>query len=209
VLGFAVPSVTSYAYVAYPEINAIGVLAYTNAQRYRGGLPLLSTNDALSRTAATKLQDLFARQYFAHESPSGESVADLAKRAGYAYLAVGENLALGDFSTSRAVVEAWMDSPGHRKNILSETYSEIGIAAGRSYYDGRYTWIIVQAFGLPKSSCPSVNIVLNDEIKAYEERLELLETIAQLREKARFTRVSAAGMKEAAPHDVVELKTGN
>jgi Cysteine-rich secretory protein family len=166
-----------------PLIYADSVLAFTNAERYKEGAPLLASNTLLSNVARKKMTDLFARQYFAHESPTGESVSDLAKREGYEYIVVGENLALGDFASSKAVVEAWMDSPGHRKNILSKSYSEIGIAAGRSNYEGRNTWIVVQSFGFPKSSCPVINTDLEKEINIVEQKLSILKTIANLREK--------------------------
>jgi len=168
---------------AAPTIYADAVLAYTNVERYKRGLDILDSDRRLSEVAYVKMEDLFARQYFEHESPTGESVSDLAKDEGYTYIAVGENLALGDFDSSRDVVEAWMDSKGHRENILSETYTEIGIAAGRGYYEGRTTWIIVQAFGLPRSSCPAVDADLRAEIDRLEERLDILKSLADVREE--------------------------
>lgn len=167
---------------AAPEIYAEGVLAYTNAERYREGLPFLASNAQLSAIALEKLQDLFARQYFAHESPTGESVADLAKREGYAYITVGENLALGNFGSSRGVVDAWMDSPGHRANILKDAYTEIGIAAGQGLYEGRRAWIVVQEFGRPLSSCPRAGEPTRASIQKDEEILAVLRTIAELRQ---------------------------
>lgn len=169
-------------YAQQPAVNAGHVLAYTNAQRYLANLPLLSSNTQLSRVAHEKMLDLFANQYFAHESPQGDSVSDLAERNGYEYILVGENLAQGAFRSSKEVVEAWMDSPGHRKNILSDTYTEIGIAAGRGNYKGATSWMIVQSFGLPKTSCPTVDVVLEGKLKSFDERLEILGTIAEIRE---------------------------
>ncbi len=169
---------------AYVTINADFVLAFTNAERYWEGLPILSTNNKLSEVAKEKMVDMFTRQYFEHVSPTGESVSDLAKGVGYEYITVGENLALGDFASSKAVVDAWMDSEGHRRNILSENYSEIGIAAGRGMYQGRNTWIIVQSFGLPKSTCPAIDNDLQDELEIYEERLEIYQRVANMRKEA-------------------------
>jgi uncharacterized protein YkwD len=130
---------------AAPAITADGVLANTNVARYYAGVPYIQENAQLSRVALAKMQDMFAREYFAHEAPTGEDVSDLADRFGYEFIAVGENLAYGDFASSREVVQAWMDSPGHRKNLLSQTYTEIGVAAGRGMYEGHKTWMIVQA----------------------------------------------------------------
>lgn len=165
------------------SINANIVLAYTNAERYRNDLPLLSSDTVLSQVAQRKMEDLFARQYFAHDAPTGEGVGDLAKDAGYTYIAVGENLALGDFTSSKRVVDAWMESPGHRENILSKSYTEIGIAAGRSTYKGKRTWIIVQSFGLPRSSCPTLNDALKQRIDRFQQSLDILYTVTKLREE--------------------------
>ena len=171
----------AHAQVSQPTLHAGGIFLYTNVERYRAGLPILASDPALSRAAMLKMQDLFARQYFAHESPSGETIDDLADRVGYAYLAIGENLAMGTFQTNKEVVDAWMDSPGHRENILSTTYSQIGVAAGRSMYQGRQIWMIVQAFGLPVGACPETNPALRDAIERTEGALKAMEVIVRMR----------------------------
>ena len=74
-----------------------GVIQWTNIQRKNFGLPALKENSKLNLSAKKKAQDMIARQYFAHSSPSGEGVTDLAAAAGYEYIALGENLALGNF----------------------------------------------------------------------------------------------------------------
>jgi len=176
--GFSLP-----AEAATPTIRADMVLAYTNLERYREDAPLLRSDPQLSAAAMHKMQDLFARQYFAHEAPTGEDVSNLVKATGYAYIAVGENLALGDFSSSKDVVDAWMDSPGHRKNILSTKYSQIGIAAGRGDYKGRSTWIVVQTFALPRSACPSLDDEAKAELTSSQKTLELLERVASVRKE--------------------------
>jgi len=179
----SVPSVVGAQY--YPTLYPNGVLAFTNAERYKAGLPMLASNAQLTLTASEKLQDLFARQYFAHEAPgSGDTVSELAKRNNYAFLTVGENLALGAFTSNKHLVDSWMDSPGHRENILSPKYSEIGIAVGRGMYEGRLVWIAVQAFGLPKASCPGVDESVRAQLEETERRLKLLGIIADMRRDA-------------------------
>jgi hypothetical protein len=173
----------SYGATTTPVITAPGVLAYTNAERMQKGLPALTSNPTLSKVAATKMADLFAREYFAHEAPTGEDVSDLAKAVSYDYLTIGENLALGDFTSSKHVVQAWMDSPGHKANILSKAYSEIGIAAGKSMYQGRLQWIVVQSFGMPRSICPKPDADLRKKIEGENTVLTFLRTIADKREK--------------------------
>lgn len=174
---------TQEVFASTATIQADAVLAYTNAERYKIGRPLLTTNDTLSKIAREKMLDLFAREYFAHESPTGESVSDLAKKEGYKYIVIGENLAMGGFVSSKEVVDAWMASPGHKKNILSDTYSEIGIAAGRGNYEGRNIWMVVQSFGYPNSKCPAVSPTFDAEIKRLDQKLLLLSKLAEARKQ--------------------------
>ena len=132
-----------------------GILVWTNVNRITNNLPLLSENEVLDEVAQTKLEDMFALQYFAHISPAGEGVKDLADHRGYEFITIGENLALGNFKDDKSLVQAWMDSPGHKANILGVRYTEIGIAVGKGVYEGRETWLAVQTFALPLSSCPA------------------------------------------------------
>lgn len=168
---------------AAPTIDAQTVWVHTNIERYKAGLPLLGQDPQLAIVAERKMRDLFTRQYFAHDAPTGEDVSDLADDAGYEYLTVGENLALGDFRSSKAVVDAWMKSPGHRANILSRKFSEIGIAAGRSTYEGNTAWIVVQSFGLPRTSCPPIDENDAAALQTLETRLAMLERILLVREQ--------------------------
>jgi len=155
----AVPPVPS------STLTVRGIVEYTNGARSQnGGLPALIENELLDRDAQLKLADMFAKQYFEHESPDGTGPADLAKAVGYAYVIVGENLALGDFGSDQGVVNAWMDSPGHRANILNAHYQEIGVAVGKGMYEGRETWLAVQSFGMPISACPAISTSLKSEI---------------------------------------------
>lgn len=144
-----------------------GIIEYTNRARLQNGaLPALTENELLNKDAKLKLEDMFAKQYFEHESPTGVGPADLAKTVGYAYVIVGENLALGDFASDDTVVTAWMNSPGHRANILNTHYQEIGVAVGKGMYEGHETWIAVQSFGLPLSVCPTISTELKSQIEA-------------------------------------------
>lgn len=159
------------------ELSVRGIVEYTNGARsLNGNLPALIENELLDRDAQIKLADMFANQYFEHVSPSGVAPADLAQRVGYAYVLVGENLALGDFSSDQDVVTAWMNSPGHRANILNSHYEEIGVAVGKGMYEGRMTWIAVQSFGMPLSSCPATDANLKAQIDANNTALVNLRT---------------------------------
>ena len=112
------------------------------------------------------MEDMFTNQYFAHVSPTGQSALTVASTVGYSYLALGENLALGNFTGDAGVVSAWMGSPGHRANILSSNYTQIGVAVGKGTYDGKSTWIAVQVFGRPASDCPSPDATLKSTVDA-------------------------------------------
>lgn len=176
----APPPLRAEADAPSSTLTKAGVLTWTNIQRRdNGGLPPLTVNAKLEAAAKAKLDDLFARQYFEHVSPDGIGPADLATRAGYAYIVIGENLALGNFKDDQALVQAWMDSPGHRANILGKDYVEIGIAVGRGTYEGHSTWIAVQEFGRPVSACPSVDASLKAKIDADEAEHARLVAEAQ------------------------------
>lgn len=159
------------------DLTVSGIIAYTNKERAQnGGLPALTENALLDRDAQMKLADMFAKQYFEHESPSGVGPADLAKTVGYAYVIVGENLALGDFGSDQGVVTAWMNSPGHRANILNTHYQEIGVAVGKGMYEGSETWLAVQSFGAPLSACPAIDYALKSQIDGNNVKIAALRT---------------------------------
>ncbi|OHA70920.1 MAG: hypothetical protein A3H01_00855 [Candidatus Wildermuthbacteria bacterium RIFCSPLOWO2_12_FULL_40_9] len=151
-----------------------GVLIWTNAQRQRNNMVLLKENHTLNLMAQAKVKDMFDNQYFAHESLSGKGAGDLAADFSYQFLAVGENLALGNFKDDEALVEAWMASEGHRKNILSGVYQEIGVAVGKGVFEGKTTWLAVQHFGLPSSVCPGIDTTLQANVEEKEAQVSAL-----------------------------------
>ncbi len=168
---------TSTAVVHTGALSVNGVILYTNAARaLNGGLPALTGNETLNRNAQIKVDDMFAKQYFEHISPSGVGPGDLAKVVGYEYVIVGENLALGNFGSDEKLVTAWMNSPGHRANILNRHYKEIGVAVGRGMYEGRVTWLAVQSFGTPLSSCPSIDQQIKIQIDNNNIHIENLRS---------------------------------
>ncbi len=135
------------------DLTAEGIIEFTNRERVRNGKKPLTQNGFLSKSAAAKVQDMFERQYFEHISPNGEGVDDVVTEAGYKYIVVGENLALGFFGGDSGVVSAWMESPGHRANMLDGRFTEIGVAVVLGSYKGKRQWIAVQHFGKPLSAC--------------------------------------------------------
>jgi hypothetical protein len=120
----------------------------TNEDRTGEGLSELVVNPVLEEAARMKAEHMAEHSYFAHISPDGLDPWYWFYRAGYVFTDAGENLAV-NFSDSEDVVQAWMDSPGHRANILNGKFTEIGIAAVRGKYKGKNTIFVVQMFGKP------------------------------------------------------------
>lgn len=162
------------------ELASSEVLKWTNEYRIENGLKTLSRNSFLDSAAIIKMRDMFEKGYFEHVSPSGEDISGLARSVNYEYLAIGENLALGNFKDEKDLVDAWMASPGHRANILKTNFEEIGIALGKGNFDGRNTWIIVQEFGRPLSSCPAVSKKLPSDIEMSRSEISLLKSGASV-----------------------------
>lgn len=102
------------------------IVQLTNAEREKQGLPTLQVDHSLSYVAKKKSEDMVANQYFAHNSPVYGSVFDMLNEFGIYYTYAGENLAYG-YATPETVVSAWMNSEGHRNNILNANYTHIGV----------------------------------------------------------------------------------
>ena len=141
-LNTAIPDVLGYA----TDIHVEQLLADTNAERAASGLQPLSLNAQLSQAAALKAQDMFAKNYWAHNSPTGSTPWDFVSQAGYRYVVAGENLAK-NFSNSQSVVSAWKASPTHWANIIKPSYKEIGFAVVNVKLNGEETTLVVQMFG--------------------------------------------------------------
>ncbi|MBI2063107.1 MAG: hypothetical protein HYT61_02595 [Candidatus Yanofskybacteria bacterium] len=155
-----------------------GVTKWTNIHRANAGLFALLENPHLNTAARLKVEDMFNRQYFEHISPTGDNISTLLDGVGYQYIVVGENLALGNYENDQALVQAWMDSPGHRANILNNRFREIGVAVMQGTFEGRKTWLAVQAFAKPLSACLQADETLKAQINIFELQ------IAELKVKA-------------------------
>ena len=102
------------------------VVALTNEYRAEYGLEPLTLNTELSNSAQTHSEDMAHNDFFSHEGSNGSDVSTRTESAGYESSYVGENIAAG-YTTAEQVVNGWMDSPGHRENILNPNYTEIGV----------------------------------------------------------------------------------
>jgi uncharacterized YkwD family protein len=114
------------------------VVKLVNDERAKQGLSPLKANLKLSDVARLKSEDMRDKNYFAHNSPTYGLPFDMMKKFGISYSTAGENLAAGQ-ATPEQVVAGWMNSPGHRANILNSSFTEIGVgyAQGGSY---RHYW---------------------------------------------------------------------
>jgi uncharacterized protein YkwD len=111
------------------DSSARAMLDAVNAERSRRGLGRLTLDSRLAQAAATQAQDLVTHGRFTHRGSDGSTVGDRADRAGYRWARVAENLArTAPSATPDSVVRLWMNSPGHRANLLSGQFTEMGVA---------------------------------------------------------------------------------
>lgn len=102
------------------------VVRLVNAERAKHGLAALTEDWELSRVARYKSQDMHDNRYFAHNSPTYGTPFRMLRAFGLSYRTAGENIAMG-YAAPAAVVAGWMNSEGHRANILSSSYTKIGV----------------------------------------------------------------------------------
>lgn len=123
---------------AAAEKRAVELL---NADRAKNGLPPLKLNSQLTALGQRYAQDMINRNFFSHYNPEGQSPFDRMKQAGISYGYAGENLAIN--SNVDAAEKSFMNSPGHRANILSPNYTEVGVGVR---YDAAGSAYVVQQF---------------------------------------------------------------
>lgn len=135
------------------EISPDNIVKLVNAERTLNGLNPVKINAELQNAAISKSQDMVYRNYFDHYA-FGQTPWMFILRAGYNYSVAGENLAKG-FNSSEGVVNAWMNSPAHKANILNPNYQEIGVGVVKGTYseNGQTmdTTLTTEMFAVPKS----------------------------------------------------------
>lgn len=165
------------------EITAPTIIELTNASRAQQKLGSLTADGQLSSAANAKAQDMLSKQYFAHNTPDGKTPWDFIRASGFKYLLAGENLAV-DFSQAESVETAWMNSPGHRANILNKDFTHIGIGIARGQFEGHETIFVVQMFGTPvEKNITALESATKVEgrfakVASAEEKLPVTKTIA-------------------------------
>jgi hypothetical protein len=142
IVSVSLPSYSVYSSAVTPE----NIISLTNETRSSLRLPVLGIDERLMQAAQAKANDMFTNQYFAHTSPDGTTPWYWFQTYGYTYRSAGENLA-AHFTQAEDVSSAWMASPSHRDNIVSDRYNEIGVGIAQGTYEGYETTFVVQMFG--------------------------------------------------------------
>lgn len=132
------------------DMSVQSLLDDTNSQRTSNSLGALGLNAQLDQAAQTKANDMVARDYWSHNTPDGQAPWTFIVNAGYDYQTAGENLAYG-FDTAAATLTGWMNSPGHRANILNTSYLEVGfgIANSANYQGNGPETVVVAMYAKP------------------------------------------------------------
>lgn len=120
------------------------ILSLVNVERRKAGLQPVTLNSKLSQAAQNHTNDMVSKGYFSHNSPTGSTMAMRVNAVGYVYSTIGENIAAGG-STASATMTQWMNSPGHKANILSPKFRELGVGYAPSNGQYRHYW--TQVFG--------------------------------------------------------------
>jgi len=136
----------------FADLSIQSIIKITNEERLKQGLPPLQENPLLTQAAKEKALDMIKQNYFSHFSPSGTSPWNWITKNGYQYHYAGENLAI-NFWDSEELVNAWLNSTGHRENLLNPNYKDIGVAIISDKLDNtnETKTIVVQMFASPSA----------------------------------------------------------
>ena len=142
------------------------IVELTNEERVEDALGILRRSALLDRAAQLKAQDMARNGYFAHYSPTGVTPWHWFGEVSYNFVHAGENLAI-HFTDSGDVIQAWMDSPTHRENIMNGNYTEIGVGTAEGTYEGFSTVYVVQLFGTPAQppAQPPAEVAVNETVE--------------------------------------------
>lgn len=169
-----------------------------NTDRANENLPELVVNPLLEEAARMKAEHMAANGYFAHNSPDGLDPWYWIYRSGYSFVEAGENLAV-NFTDSRDAQRAWMNSPGHRANIMNGGFTEVGIAAVPGVYKGKNTVFVVQMFGRPAAAQVATAVVTSpasSPTPPAPAAVERVETLIKEETSARVEGIAAAPVSE-------------
>jgi uncharacterized protein YkwD len=158
------------------NLSQTALLQATNNDRLENKTASLQLNDQLEQAAQAKAADMATKNYWSHDSPTGAQPWSFVAASGYQYQAAGENLAYG-FTAADKVTDAWMQSPSHRANLLSKSYSEVGfgVAQAADYLGNGPQTIVVAMYALPASAGNSIPLTTNaPEAAAPVSRVQMI-----------------------------------
>ncbi|MBI2609986.1 hypothetical protein HYW53_02310 [Candidatus Giovannonibacteria bacterium] len=194
-------------FFAFPKSNFIAAVLpsvlvdLTNESRAQENMMPLQTNSLLEKAAKLKAEDMAKRGYFSHVAPDGKSPWHFFDEVGYLYQGAGENLAVNFFDSSD-VARAWMNSTGHRANILNKQFKEIGISTAEGVYEGRVAVFVVQFFGTPAIANSGFRATgtagTTPDIKITEAENKMSIALAVSQENAETTSVLSVSNEKAA-----------
>lgn len=176
-------------------LNAKNITYFINIERTKRGLKALKTNSKLTQSARAKAADMIIYNYFAHESPGDnqKTISYFIDKQSYDFIRASENLAKGEFSTADEVVTAWMKSPDHAANILFPDYRDTGVSVQiKTNKNGESDIFIVQHFGIPKNTCPSISA-------------EIIQSLQSIQSQAVETKQKADVLKKQIDNDQTKL----
>ncbi|MDD5043432.1 MAG: CAP domain-containing protein [Patescibacteria group bacterium] len=150
--------------VARADVKEQNLTASINGLRIQNRLSPLQENEKLNRAARARAEDMFKRQYFAHQSPKGQTFIDELLKEEYYFESAGENLAQ-DFRAEDKLLETWLNSPAHKQNIFNPEFEETGIAKVEGIIDGQQTILVVQIFAKPSTQKNDTFIFINNTKK--------------------------------------------
>jgi uncharacterized protein YkwD len=163
VLGISVNSIWGKSHTGVlgysTDMSISELLTGTNAQRASNSEAPLNLNSELDSAAQAKANDMVAKDYWSHVTPSGQQPWVFITAAGYNYVAAGENLAYG-FDTSQDVIAGWMGSPEHRANILDSSYQDVGFGFANSpdFQSNGPETVVVAEYAEPASQPPPAQV---------------------------------------------------
>ena len=150
------------------EVISAVLANLTNGERQTQNLSTLTISPLLNEVALLKATDMATKGYFAHTSPEGKTTWYWLEQAGYQYQYAGENLAI-NFTDSKDVTNAWMNSPTHKANIVKGNYTELGTGVATGMYEGRETVFVAQVYANPLSKTVEQVQTIVVDVKKTEE----------------------------------------
>ncbi len=175
----------------YGIVQANALVDETNQNRVDNNVPALQVNALLQAAAQEKANDMASKGYFAHTSPQGLTPWYWFQNVGYSFDYAGENLAV-NFTDSKDVTAAWMNSPEHRANILSTDFTQIGIATAQGIYEGKSATFVVEEFGTPAPAAAPIAFVNTASAQSVPTTGPIPQTVTI----ARATKAAAAPVKK-------------